>query len=189
MEPVFMVLSQSAAVAAIMAIDTRTPVQQIDGNKLQEILKTNPLADKSTAEILVDNDDTMNIGITGEWRRDLKGGYGPSMFRDDGKSGLIKSVQFIPSIIKEGRYKVYAYFPKMAKATSKTSIIVFDGNERKELTVKETDIRVEGQTSGEWVALGMHMLPKGKKSFVEISNKNADGIVVTDAVLFVPDFK
>ena len=56
MEPVFMVLAQSSAVAASMAIDGKTSVQAIDVKKLQAELKTNPLADGSTAEILVDND-------------------------------------------------------------------------------------------------------------------------------------
>lgn len=43
MEPVFMVL----AVAAGMAIDSNLPVQEVDVPKLQQILKTNPLADGS----------------------------------------------------------------------------------------------------------------------------------------------
>src|SRR6478735_529153 len=50
MEPVFMVLSQSAAVAALMAIDAKTSVQQIDVKKLQQTLTTNPLADNGTVE-------------------------------------------------------------------------------------------------------------------------------------------
>jgi hypothetical protein len=39
MEPVFMVLGQSAALAASMAIDTKKAVQDIDVKKLQTILK------------------------------------------------------------------------------------------------------------------------------------------------------
>src|SRR5690606_27779848 len=51
MEPVFMVLSQSAAVAACMAIDEELSVQEVDVKALQKILKENPLADGSIAEI------------------------------------------------------------------------------------------------------------------------------------------
>ena len=43
MEPVFMVLGQSAAVAACLAIDANTGVHAVDVGHLQEILKTNPL--------------------------------------------------------------------------------------------------------------------------------------------------
>ncbi len=44
MEPVFMVLGQSAATAAVMAIDRQVPVQKIDIKKLQKELKENPTA-------------------------------------------------------------------------------------------------------------------------------------------------
>lgn len=187
MEPVFMVLSQSAAIAAALAIDSKKTVQQIDVKKLQHILKTNPLGDNNTPEILVDNDAAAHVVKAGNWTTIHRGSYGPSAFTDDGKSNSIKSVRFIPSIIKAGKYQVYSYFPKLANATSKTSIIVFDGKTKKEVVVKESDIRVEGQTAGEWVALGAFNLPSGKRAYAEIVNKNADGIVVADAILFVPD--
>src|SRR5687767_5816750 len=51
MEPVFMVLGQSAAVAAAMAIDAKKPVQEVNIAKLQAAIKTNPLANGSTPEI------------------------------------------------------------------------------------------------------------------------------------------
>jgi hypothetical protein len=44
MEPVFMVLGQSAATAAVMAIDNSLPVQKIMVEKLQKELKENPVA-------------------------------------------------------------------------------------------------------------------------------------------------
>ena len=58
MEPVFMVLGQSAAVAASLAIDNNTSVHAVDVEFLQEILKTNPLLDGSAPEILVDDSNT-----------------------------------------------------------------------------------------------------------------------------------
>ena len=186
MEPVFMVLSQSAAVAAVMALKTRSAVQEVDVKQLQQTLVTNPLADNSTPEILVDNDDTAHIILNGSWARETKGGYGPSLFTDDGKSGALKSVQFIPFIVRGGNYKVYAYFPKLANSSSQTVFTIFDGATKKERIVKEADVRVEGQTSGEWVLLGNYILPAGKKSYVEISNRNAGGVVAADAVLFIP---
>ena len=188
MEPVFMVLSQSAAMAAALAIDTKKTVQQIDVKKLQQILKTNPLADNSTPEILVDNDDA-HVVKTGIWATIHQKCYGPSAFTEDGKSDSIKSVQFIPTISKAGKYKVYSYYPKLDNGTSKTIVMVFDGKTKKEIVVKESDIQVEGQTAGEWVALGTYSLPSGKKSFVEITNKHADGVVAADAILFVPENK
>ena len=50
MEPVFMVLGQSAAMAASMAIDAKLAVQKIDVNKLQEWLQADPVLEKGMAK-------------------------------------------------------------------------------------------------------------------------------------------
>src|SRR5690606_41086652 len=50
MEPVFMVLGQSAATAAAMAIDAKQSVQDVDIAKLKETLRQRPLAVNATAE-------------------------------------------------------------------------------------------------------------------------------------------
>lgn len=47
MEPVFMVLGQSAAMAASMAIDGKVPVQGIDVKKMQQWLQDDPYMEKS----------------------------------------------------------------------------------------------------------------------------------------------
>ncbi|MEJ7828085.1 MAG: xanthan lyase, partial [Segetibacter sp.] len=138
-------------------------------------------------EILVDNDHASNVSITGNWTTEPKGSYGPSMLTTDGKGGTVKSIRLIPPVTKSGSYRVYAYFPKVQNATSKTVVTIFDGKAKKEKVIKESDVRVEGQTTGEWVPLGTYSLSKGRKSYVEISNKDADGVVVADAVLFIPD--
>ena len=186
MEPVFMVLAQSSAVAASMAIDGKTSVQAVDIKKLQAALKVNPLADGSTPEILVDNDDAAHVTRTGDWTRDNKGSYGPSYFTINGSSQELKSVRFSPDVTKAATYQVYLYFPKIAGASGKTTVTVSDGSQAKVKTIREADIRVEGQTSGEWVPLGAVKLVPGKKPYVDISTKDADGAIVADAVLFVP---
>ena len=188
MEPVFMVLSQSAAMAAIMAIDTKTTVQQINIDKLKQAIAAHPLADNSTVEILVDNDDKKHVWMKGSWKTDTKGSYGPSMFTDEGKDGQLKTVRFTPEIVKAGDYKVYAYFPKLPGMSSQTAIVFSDDKKAANLNVREADIRVEGQASGEWVLLGKFRMEKGEKDYIEISNKGANGIVVADALLFVPAF-
>ncbi|WP_332367759.1 hypothetical protein [Spirosoma telluris] len=98
----------------------------------------------------------------------------------------MKTVQFSPAVTKAGDYAVYIYCPKLTGASGKTTITVSDGKQRKEVAIREADIRVEGQTSGEWVSLGSYKLSPGQKNYVEVSSKEADGIIVADAVLFVP---
>lgn len=185
MEPVFMVLGQSAAVAACQAIDDHTTVQQIDIKKLQAELKNNPLADHSVAEILVDNDDPEGIIKTGDWQRETNGGYGPSYLRDTVKANDA-SVKFVPAIRQAGKYQVYIYMPKLGKGTNATQITIADGRQSITKTIHKKDIQVVGQTSGEWVDLGERLLPAGKQSYVQVNTDGADGIIVADAVLFVP---
>ncbi|MGV3561221.1 FAD-dependent oxidoreductase [Larkinella arboricola] len=190
MEPVFMVLGQSTALAAVMAIDGNTSVQQIDVPKLQQRLKADPLADGSTPEILVDNENQALTATTGSWRLEnkSKAGYGPSYLVHEEQSGEKASVRFTPEVVKPGKYRLYTYFPRLAKTASELTITVFDGKTSKAVPIKPADIVVVGQTSGEWVALGEYELPKGKAASVEIAARQADGPVVADAVLFVPTF-
>ncbi|MDO8966299.1 FAD-dependent oxidoreductase [Algoriphagus sp.] len=189
MEPVFMVLGQSSAVAACLAIDEGKTVQEVNVAALQKELKENPLADGSIAEILVDNDSWEGVKVTGDWERVSSGGYGPSYLRDASKGASQKSARFSPSIQNDSQYDVYVYFSRTKEASSRTLIELFDGKEKREIMVREEDIRVEGQTSGEWVHLGQFAFKAGTGPYVEISNKKADGVVVADAVLFVPKNK
>lgn len=185
MEPVFMVLAQSSAVAACMAIDKKQTVQQIDVKGLQAYLEKNPLMDGKAPEILLDNDDAKHVLISGDWKRETSGGYGPSFLMTE-PSDAEKKVQFNPFIVAAGNYAAYVYFPKTTNASTQTHITVYDGKTAKNIIIHKSEVRVEGQTSGEWVSLGTYALEKGTKSYVIVTNKNADGTVVADAVLFVP---
>ena len=185
MEPVFMVLAQSSAVAASMAIDGGLAVQDMDVRSLQEILRENPLANGSVAEILVDNDDE-GVEIKGDWEGQARGGYGPSFLTDASGGKEEKSVRFVPEIKQAGDYDIYAYFSRTPNATAATQLRVSEGQTEKEIVVKEEDIRVEGQTSGEWVHLGQYQLEQGRSSYVEVTNQGATGTVVADAVVWVP---
>jgi len=186
MEPVFMVLAQSSATAAVMAIDAGVDVQNVDVAGLQQQLKNNPLADGSVFEILVDNSDSSQVAVKGSWTTQKKGGYGPDfLIHEPGKS--IASVKFTPEIPKRGKYQGYIYIPKTTGLSSTTLVIVNDGKRNHGISIKESDIRVEGQTSGEWVSLGVYQLPAGKKSFTQVSNKDADGKIIADAVIWVPE--
>jgi hypothetical protein len=184
MEPVFMVLAQSSAVASCMAIDAHQTVQEVDVKKLQSLLAQNPLVDGSTPELLVDNDDSMHVTITGNWKYETNEGYGPSWLRS-ASSPAMQSVQFRPQIIMAGKYTLYTYMPVIDSAATQTHFIIDNRAMSKDVFIP-SHITVEGQTSGEWVSLGTDTLRQGKKTTVTITTKNADGYVAADAILFVP---
>jgi hypothetical protein len=187
MEPVFMELGQSSAIAAIMAIDRHIPVQEVNAAAIRDTLRNNPLADGSTPEIIIDNDDTVHVVAEGEWTREAHDSYGFSRLADLHKDQAARQVRFIATVNSPGLYSLYIYVPKVRHASSITTVTVSAGQGG---TVKETSIptgklQVEGQTSGEWVPCGEYSLVKGSDNYVSISNKGADGVVIADAVLLI----
>lgn len=185
MEPVFMVLAQSAGTAAVMAIDNKSSVQDIDVTLLQNKLKKNPLADGSVAEILVDNNDPQQVSIQGEWIAAKNGGYGPDFLKIADSKSSIATVTYSPKITNSSKYAVYLYVPKIKELAPEFSLEVTNKNKVEKMTVKEADIKVEGQTSGEWYHVGDYSIKKGADFKLKI-NSNSKGTVVADAALFVP---
>ena len=186
MEPVFMVLGQSSAMAAVQAIDQKLSVQQVDVAQVQALLKTNPLADGSSPEILVDNSDVLKVERTGDWTIHKYGGYGPDYFIADTVSQYPKSIRYKPEVSKKGKYELYIYYPKLKNAAQSTLVHVYDGSRIKEVLIKDAEVNVVGQTSGEWISLGTYSLDVGRKAYVEILAKGSDRAVVADALLLVP---
>jgi hypothetical protein len=182
MEPVFMVLGQSAGLAASMAIDTKKKIQEIDIKKLQNELKINPLANKSQSEILVDNSDKDAIKLDGEWQIEPKGRgmYGKDYLMTEIKKDEEKSVFFSPNVPLTKSYKVYLYAPQHPNGTSKLAVNVWTTTGKKELKLK-----IDKEDS-DWISLGTYLMEKGSKNMVEVSTEGADGVVIADAVLFVP---
>jgi len=197
MEPVFMVLAQSAATAAVMAIKEKIPVQDVSVKELQHQLKINPLADWTPPEIVVDNDDSRNVKTSSKkkWVVKKDGGYGRNFFMTDptpdnkflsAKEKRIESVRYTPGNRQPGTYNVYIYIPKVEGISDHMMVKISDGFRIQERILQTKGLVVKGQTSGEWVSLGQQEIVKGKKPWVETTTVGADGKVVADAVIWVP---
>ncbi|MBO9154271.1 FAD-dependent oxidoreductase [Chitinophaga sp. GCM10012297] len=184
MEPVFMALAQASAVAADLAIDKNIPVQKVDAAQVSNRLAENPLADGRLGDILVDN-AAADVKKEGEWKT-VKGhgSYGPDMLTAEKDA----KVTFAPAVRKKGRYAIYMYYPRLKNNAAVTNVKVTSGKHEELVTVKAEDVKVVGQTSGEWVKLGTFDIRKGNSTYVEISAaNNTEGVVVADAVIFVPE--
>jgi hypothetical protein len=183
MEPVFMELGQSAAIAAGLAIDRHLAIQDVDAARIRWVLKTDPLADGSTPEIIVDNDDSAHVAVKGDWVRQRQDSYGFSRLADTTVDGRPGTVRFAVDLVKAGKYDLYLFVPKLKKLSTYTTVFV----NGKELRVRTGGLLVEGQTSGQWVSAGkVDLDTPGKNNYVEISNKGADGTIIADAVLLTP---
>ncbi|WP_375446212.1 FAD-dependent oxidoreductase [uncultured Fibrella sp.] len=191
MEPVFMVLGQTAGAAAAQAIDQNVPVQRIDVARLQQTLRTNPLLNGSRPELLVDNDDSVRVSQTGTWQILTKGSqYGKTALISADKQA---SVTFRANAIKPGRYEIYVYNPTrrggggnpdqvayQADKADKVLVRVFDGKADKALTINQQ------KQNNDWISLGTYLFTAGKTPSVSFVATGSVEPVVADAVLFLP---
>jgi hypothetical protein len=184
MEPVFMVLGQAAAVAAGMALDAGVPVQRVNVAAVQRELATNPLADGSTPEILVDDAAEGHVTVTGDWEAvRVGGGYGPSTLRSSGAQG---AVRFTPTIQVAGRYQVYLYWPRTDALSQHVPVTIrhADGSARIELDMRTPTEAAQGGLA-QWMRLGEFDFRPGDAGWIEVGAA-PDGQALADAALFVP---
>lgn len=185
MEPVFMLLAQSAAKAACLAIDGGTKVQEVDVREIQRMYKEDPLLDGSTPDILVDDADIELNEAEGWYRVQAGNGYGRSYILLNPTHGN-KRLRYPFEVKSDGRYTVYTYYIRRGESSRVTEIIVGDGKYENKVWLDAGKITVKGQTSGEWVALGEYDLHVGEKCYVDFTNEGEiTGQICADAILVV----
>lgn len=185
MEPVFMVLGQSAAVAVALAHEQGCcDIQKVDSNDINRVLTENPYMDGSEPDILIDDSDA-NVVADKKWVRRGRGGYGLSFFELKPTSKP-QSVRFgLESIPSAGKWAVYSYQSSNKQLTSSTTFDILSGERAYHVTFARDELGVLGQTSGDWALLGVYEFEQGDSVSVVISNATADATMRADAVLFV----
>ena len=183
MEPVFMLLGQSAAKAACLAIDGGVKVQEVDVKEIQRMYEEDPLLDGTPADIVVD-DSSLNAPAA--WTRiERNNGFGRSYLVLDPTSQE-QALRYPFEVKTDGKYEIYTYFIRRGESSKKTELVVSDGTAQKGVVINADDIQILGQTSGEWVSLGEYDLQSGKPGYVEFTNKGTvTGQICADAVLLV----
>jgi hypothetical protein len=197
MEPVFMILGQSAATAACMAIDAKLAVQDVPYEKLRErILKDGQILHyQGTAGaeaggldpaklkgVVVDDDDAK---LVGEWRSShtaktyVGDGYQHDNNSRDGKC----SARFETKLPASGEYEVRFASPPNANRCSHVQVEIQHASGTKTVSVNE---KVAPPIDGLWFSLGTFAFSADKLATVTLTNKDADGYVVIDAVQFLP---
>jgi hypothetical protein len=185
MEPVFMLLAQSAAKAACLAIDSGVKVQEIDVKEIQRMYAEDPLLDGSAPDVVVDDVD-INPAAESGWKRvKANNGYGRSYFLLD-PTRKDERLRFPFEVASDGKYTVYTYFIRRGGSSKVSEIVVNDGQKDELVWLDAGKITIKGQTSGEGVALGEYDLQKGKPCYVEFTNGGkVTGQICADAVLVV----
>jgi hypothetical protein len=197
MEPVFMVLGQSAATAAVHAIEQTTTVQQIDYTKLKDrLLADNQMLDfesppipettRFTKEqiggIIVDDDDTERTGF--DTQASTMSGYIHQGYRHDGNENKgAQSATFTPDIPATGQYRVaIAYIPQSNRATN-VPVTIHHADGKITVLINQ---RLNPKEKNLLQPLGVFRFEKGKAGHVEITNKDTNGHVILDAIQFLP---
>ena len=194
MEPVFMVLGQSAATAASLAIDAGTAVQDIDVVKLRKRLLADgqvltwtgpkrkpPIDPKSLPGIVLDD---RAAKTTGNWTASRSTpGYIGNRYLHDGNAGKAeKTATFSPAIPKTGSYEVrLSYTPHANRATNVRVSVTHAGGTA---TVTVNQRRKPGK--GSFLLLGTYRFVAGKPARIVISAAGTNGYVIVDAVQLLP---
>jgi hypothetical protein len=186
MEPVFMVLAQSASVAACLAIDKNIALQDVEVAVVKKLLKSNPKGDFRRPDIITQVSDPELVEIKGDWKKESLKGYGLYHLENiAGKNDDYVKFNFSKGA-SLGKYKIYYYFPKSHAKAATLLLELFDGKQLQSYSLKLDNIKIEGQTSSTWVEIGEANLHFPDSPYLKVSSDEADGVIAANAVLLVP---
>ena len=193
MEPVFMILGQSAGTAAVMAIDQKSTVQQLPYADLSRQLRADgqrmdlPKSDlllpdqkiEELAGVVIDDEDAR---VRGSWRHDneekpyVGGGY-----LHDQNGGKGARWAWFDADLNPGKYEVrVACAARKDRATGLNVVVTHAGGETK----RTLDLRKPPTSDGLFHSLGVFEF--GDKGSVYINNRGSRGFVILDAVQYLP---
>jgi hypothetical protein len=197
MEPVFMILGQSAATAAVMAIDAGIAVQDLPYQALKERLlkdgqvlhyagsaardQASGIDPRSLPGVVVDD---AQASFSGEWTSSVAAksyiGHG---YRHDGNDRQATRSASFEAKLSAGTYEVRLAYPSNDNRSSKVSVAVKHAGGVAKLTV---DQRKKPAIDGWFHSLGTYEFTAGQAASVTVSNEGSNGFVVVDAVQWLP---
>jgi hypothetical protein len=195
MEPVYMILGQASGVAAALAIDGKTPVQQVPIDKFQARLKVQKavlspdevplkksaagIAPAKLGGIVVDD---AQAKFTGDWTFSTATlpFVGEGYHHDNNEGQGQKKARFTPKLPEAGRYEVRLFYPAYANRATNALVVVQTADGEKTHRINQ---RLPSGEKGH--SLGVFRFEAGETGFVELRTDGADGFVVADAVLWV----
>lgn len=196
MEPVFMVLGQSSATAAVHAIEQGVDIQKIDPKKLEARLKqdgqvldfeSDPITPRAMLPkaklpgIVVDELEAKRVGF--DRNSSAHSVYVDHGYHHDGNDGKgAQTARFTPALPAAGRYQVFVAYPWNANRAANVPVTIrhADGETRVTLNQKK-----KPSVRDLLEPVGTFRFEAGRTGYVEISNAGTDGFVVIDAVQWV----
>ena len=196
MEPVFMILGQSAATAASIAIDKGISVQEVPYSALREQLEKDgqiltyngPVSAgkgksiKDLKGVVVDDE---KAETSGKWKPSATNGpfVGFGYRHDNNENKGEASATFSTKLEKAGKYAVRVSYPKNKNRASNIKVVINHAGGKSDLTLNQ---REEG-SNDPFHDLGTFAFEAGATASVTISNAGTDGYVVIDAVQWLAE--
>jgi len=194
MEPVFMVLGQTAATAACQAIDQNVAVQGISYPALRERLVADgqvlvwtgpkrkpPINPKKLPGVVLDDIDAEVEGI---WKssRSVDDFVGVAYRHDQNLDQGSATARFRPEIPQAGLYEVRVAYTANPNRADNVQVVVESADGKRELTLNQK----RKPDHAPFQTLGRFRFEKGRAGSVTLSNRGANGYVVIDAAQFLP---
>ena len=197
MEPVFMILGQSAATAACMAIDNELKVQDVPYARLKDrLLKDgqvlsakglvhvapNGIDPRKLKGVVVDNSSAKlrgNWSHSGSSKKYVAGGYLHDGNLRDGSC----SATFSAKLPTSGRYEVRLASPHNGNRATNTKVEI---KHAQGVANQRVNQREQPPVDGLFISLGVFEFRGGQEASVILSNHDANGYVIADAVQFLP---
>ena len=192
MEPVFMVMGQSAATAAVLAIENGVDLQKLDYAKLKEkLLADGQMLDfespptpehvaftkEQLGGIVVDDSEADLTGFSSEGH--TTPGFVGQGYRHDGDSHKgEQKARFTPNLPTAGQYHVAIAYTALANRAEKVSVIIHHADGEKTVIVNQKTKPAEKHNL---MPLGTFRFESGKTGWLEIRNEGTTGHVIIDA--------
>jgi hypothetical protein len=202
MEPVFMVMGQSAATAAVHSIREKTSAQRVDYVALQkQLLQDSQVLDFSSDPlpvevsipkskmqgVVVDDSDVdqadRRFGFTSE-SRSVSPFVGSGYVHDGNTAKGEQRIRFQPRLPATGFYKVYMTYTAANNRATNTPVQIQHSQGTENLLV---DQKKKAPQDGYRFLLGRFRFEQGESGFVEVRNDGTDGHVVVDAIQWIAD--
>ena len=192
MEPVFMVMGQSAATAAVIAIDDGKDLQQIDYTKLKErLLADGQMLDFESPpmpEHVSISKEKLGGVVVDDMEAELTGfdsighttpGFVGQGYRHDGDAAKGEQrARFTPDLPAAGQYRVSITYGALSNRAANVPVIIHHADGEATVTVNQ-----KKKPSGKNALhpLGTYRFEKGKTGWIEIRNTGTQGHVIIDA--------
>jgi len=195
MEPVFMILGQSAATTAALALDADIAVQDVDYGVLETRLKADGQVINAKAFALgqggVDSGklngivvDDLHAKLKGNWGFSASSGkwVGGNYLHDGNKGDATAVARFETLLPKAGRYEVRVAYSQHANRATNVPITVQHAAGESVIVLNQ---KKPPQIDMRFSSLGTFDFTSTASAVVTITNEGTNGYVIADAVQWI----